>query len=103
MYNVVGTKYHNQPNNFCIVLYRYNANLGKAKKFAVKKGAVSGVAMGFVMFIVGLSYALGFWAGSRIVLGAELTLPHLHEDFTVGNMLIVSYCGWTFGEEGGYS
>lgn len=46
--------------------------------------------MGFVMFIVFLSYALGFWFGSRIVLGAPFTLPDLHTDFTVGRMLIVS-------------
>jgi len=68
---------------------RFNANLVKAKKLGIRKGAIAGAAIGFLLFVVYLSYALGFWFGSAIVLGDFL--PHLHKDFTVGNMLIVSY------------
>lgn len=64
--------------------------MSKAKEYGIRKGTVSGFAMGFVMFIVFLSYALGFWFGSRIVLKEDFTLPQFHEDFSVGTMLIVS-------------
>ena len=43
--------------------------------------------MGVVMCIVFLSYALGFWFGTGVVLGDYL--PDLHKDFSIGRMLVV--------------
>jgi len=41
------------------------------------------------MLVVYASYALGFWFGAGVVLGEYL--PDLHTDFSIGDMLIVSY------------
>jgi len=67
---------------------RYNLTLRKAKEVSIKKGAVAGLAMGVIMLVVFFAYALGFWFGTGVVLGEYL--PHLHTNFTIGNMLIVS-------------
>lgn len=68
---------------------RYDKCLEKAKTSGIKKGFVSGLAMGTVMLIVFLSYAVGFYVGTGIVLGRYL--PELHTDFSIGRMLIVSH------------
>ncbi|KAF6034287.1 ABCB1 [Bugula neritina] len=81
---------------------RYNTKLGKAKQQGIKKGAVAGVAMGFVMLVVYASYALGFWFGAGVVLGEYL--PDLHTDFSIGDMLIVFFsiliASFSFGQAG---
>lgn len=44
--------------------------------------------MGTVMLIVFLSYALGFWFGTGVVLGEYI--PDVIGEFSMGDMLIVS-------------
>ena len=39
--------------------YRYERHLGEARKSGIKKGAVSGVAIGLLWFLVYCEYALG--------------------------------------------
>lgn len=85
---------------FCI--YRYEGFLGDAKKSGIKKGAVNGVTMGMVWFLIYCAYALGkelqnkfyieclyiiffsigFWYGAKLI---------REENYNVGNVIIVSY------------
>ncbi|KAJ1920965.1 hypothetical protein H4219_001018 [Mycoemilia scoparia] len=45
-------------------LERYDKEIVKAYNFSFKKGIISGVCIGFMMFTIFAAYCLGFWFGS---------------------------------------
>jgi len=45
--------------NNIFVLYRYEKHLGQAKTSGIKKGAMTGLTMGTMWFIIYCEYALG--------------------------------------------
>lgn len=61
---------------------RYESKLGLAEKSGMKKGLVSGGAMGVTYLIMFASYSLAFWYGSSLVRTGE---------YTPGDLLIVFF------------
>ncbi|XP_071946246.1 ATP-dependent translocase ABCB1-like [Antedon mediterranea] len=52
---------------------RYSTELDKAKSIGIKKGILTGVAMGVTMFIMFCAYALAFWYGPRMIIDGKIT------------------------------
>jgi ATP-binding cassette subfamily B (MDR/TAP) protein 1 len=46
---------------------KYGKHLEEAAKVTIKYGAFTGFAMGLVFCVMMLSYALGFWYGSKLI------------------------------------
>ncbi|CAF2682116.1 unnamed protein product [Rotaria sp. Silwood2] len=61
---------------------RYEKHLDEAKRSGIKKGAISGVTMGFVWFTIYCAYALAFWYGAKLI---------RDETFNIGNVMIVFF------------
>jgi len=70
-------------NRRAVVYFRYSKNLVDAKKFGIRKGMIVGAGMALLFFVMFGSYALGFWYGGKLV---------REENYTAGQMLIVSTC-----------
>ncbi|XP_028289549.1 bile salt export pump-like [Parambassis ranga] len=54
---------------------RYDRNLEEAQTWGVTKGTVAGMFQGGVWIIIFLSFALGFWYGSQLVIETEELTP----------------------------
>ena len=48
-------------------LHRYTAKLQDALKVGLKKGVITGLGVGLLMFVMFGSYALAFWYGSKLI------------------------------------
>ncbi|KAK9759923.1 hypothetical protein K7432_016568, partial [Basidiobolus ranarum] len=49
-------------------ILRYNSKLDIATRAGVKKGIFEGIGVGLMILVIFLTYALGFWYGSRLIL-----------------------------------
>ncbi|XP_052474766.1 ATP-dependent translocase ABCB1 isoform X2 [Carassius gibelio] len=58
-------------------ILRYHKNLEDAKNFGIKKAITVNIAMGFTFFMIYMSYALGFWYGSTLILAGEYNIGML--------------------------
>ncbi|XP_076438744.1 ATP-dependent translocase ABCB1-like [Babylonia areolata] len=63
---------------------RYKNNLGEAKAFGIRKGFTAGLSVGFMLFLIYGSYALGFWYGAKLIRDEP-------DNYSVGKMLIVFF------------
>lgn len=52
-------------------IQRYQKNLEDAKNVGIKKAITVNIAMGFMFFMIYMSYALAFWYGSTLILAEE--------------------------------
>lgn len=52
-------------------IQRYQKNLEDAKNVGIKKAITVNIAMGFMFFMIYMSYALAFWYGSTLILAKE--------------------------------
>lgn len=62
--------------------HRYNKNLEDAKNVGIRKAITVNISMGFMFFMIYMSYALAFWYGSNLILAGE---------YDVGMLLTVSH------------
>ncbi|KAM4688619.1 ATP-binding cassette sub-family B member 5-like [Discoglossus pictus] len=65
---------------------RYTSNLGEAKQLGIKKAMASQLIAGCVYFFLYVSYGLGFWYGTTLILGDS--------GYTIGDILMV-FCSVT--------
>ena len=61
---------------------RYELRLEDAKRSGIRKAIVNGSMMGFLMLIINLAYALGFWYGWTLTQSG---------DYTIGKILVVFF------------
>uniref|UniRef100_A0A8B9RGL9 ATP-binding cassette sub-family B member 5 n=1 Tax=Astyanax mexicanus TaxID=7994 RepID=A0A8B9RGL9_ASTMX len=63
-------------------LKRYQKNLEDAKNVGIRKAIMVNISVGFVYFMIYMSYALAFWYGSTLIIAKE---------YQVGNLLTVFF------------
>ncbi|KAJ1919961.1 hypothetical protein H4219_001622 [Mycoemilia scoparia] len=64
-------------------LQRYDNEIVKAYKFSFKKGIISGICIGFVMFTIFAAYCLGYWFGSTRIWAGEVSVAELVAAFSL--------------------
>ena len=72
-----------QPLNLVAWFCSYEARLGDAQQYGIKKAVYSGGSMGAVWFIIYSVYALAFWYGIKLTIDEP-------QNYTGGQVLIVS-------------
>ncbi|XP_063309202.1 LOW QUALITY PROTEIN: ATP-binding cassette sub-family B member 5 [Pelobates fuscus] len=63
---------------------RYANNLEEAKKYGIKKSIASHFSLGVMYFIIYATYGLGFWYGTKLILGDK--------GYTIGDVFVVFFC-----------
>ena len=66
----------------CVFFYRYDQHLSKAQKTGIQKGAIAGICLGFIRFIIFCTYAVGFYYGTQLV---------YEENLKIGDIFVVSH------------
>ena len=70
----------------------YERNLMEASKKSFKYAVMSGLGIGGVFFVLLASYSLGFWYGSRCVLGADNCSRQVAgQKYTTGDVLTIFF------------
>jgi hypothetical protein len=64
-----------------IFLLRYEKHIESARKQGIKKGAVTGIIIGSMYFILFGSHALAFWYGNLLI---------QNEEYGIANVIFVS-------------
>ena len=61
-------------------------------RFGIKKGIISGGAMGLIYLIIFCTYCLAFWYGSKLVREEEAYTPGVMLIVSKSNSLQLHYC-----------
>jgi len=65
-------------------LARYESKLDSARKYGIRKSALSGMISGSLWLAVNIAYALGFWFGWRMF--------ETEVGYTPGKILLIYFC-----------
>jgi len=77
-------------SNFDFEINRYKSNMENSLKSGMKGGLYSALTIGFLYFLVFVSYTLAVWFGSLLIYEKEIN-PNTDEPFKVGDILIVLF------------